>query len=172
MAPAAGAPGDGYLVRRASRRDHQAVAEELRAYLAHLGIEVDGEGLDHDIALWQTEYDGVAGALLLVVSPDGEVVGTAGVRLIEPGVGELKRMWIRPALQGLGLGRKLMDACLAEARGLECHRLRLDSQRRLQAAVHLYRAYGFSEIADYNGNPRADIWMEARLPGDLARSDR
>jgi hypothetical protein len=42
--------------------------------------------------------------------------------------------------------------------------LRLDSERdRLAAAVKLYRRYGFEEIADYNRNPRADIWMELRL---------
>jgi ribosomal protein S18 acetylase RimI-like enzyme len=56
-----------------------------------------------------------------------------------------------------------MDRCLAEARGLGGRLLRLDSERRLLAAVRLYRAYGFVEIADYNRNPRADVWMERRL---------
>jgi ribosomal protein S18 acetylase RimI-like enzyme len=91
------------------------------------------------------------------------VVGTAGVRRLAPGVGELKRMWIRPAYQGRGLSRPLMDACLAEARALGWRVLRLDSERKMAAAIHLYRAYGFTEIADYNGNSRAEIWMEKPL---------
>jgi Sortase and related acyltransferases len=99
----------------------------------------------------------------VVEDPAGVVVGTAAVRVLEPGVGEVKRMWLRPAHQGKGLGRPLMDACLAEARALGCTRLRLDSEDRLAAAVHLYRAYGFQEIADYNGNTRANIWMERAL---------
>jgi len=41
--------------------------------------------------------------------------------------------------------------------------LRLDSERRLEAALSLYRSYGFKEVPDYNGNPRAEIWMEATL---------
>ena len=139
------------------------MACELAAYLDFLGEPLDGEGLDRDIARWQEVYDGVRGVMLLVVDPAGAAVGTAAVRRLEPGVGELKRMWIRPERQGRGLGRLLMDACLAEARGLGCRLLRLDSERRLEAAVHLYRAYGFTEIADYNGNPRADLWMEAPL---------
>jgi len=152
-----------YAIRRAAPADHEAVARELAAYLAFLGETLDGEGLDRDIARWRDIYDGVRGALVVVVDPSGDVVGTAGVRLLEPGVGELKRMWIRPAHQGKGLGRPLMDACLAEARSLGCRVLRLDSERRLAAAVHLYRAYGFTEIADYNANHRAEIWMERRL---------
>jgi ribosomal protein S18 acetylase RimI-like enzyme len=78
-------------------------------------------------------------------------------------VGELKRMWLRPACQGLGLGRRLMDASLDEARRLGCSRLRLDSESKLEAAVHLYRAYGFTDIPRYNDNRRADVWLERQL---------
>jgi len=152
-----------YRIRPAIGDDHEAVARELRAYLAWLGEELDGEGLDKDIAQWQSVYDGARGRLLVVEDPGGLVVGTAAVRVLEPGVGEVKRMWIRPAHQGKGLGRPLMDACLAEARALGCRRLRLDSEDRLAAAVHLYRTYGFTEIPDYNGNTRANIWMEREL---------
>jgi len=150
----------GYGVRRATALDADAVSRELLAYLGFLGEELDGEGIDRDIARWPEVYDGVGGVLLVVVDPSGDVVGTAAVRRLSPGVGELKRMWIRPAHQGRGLGRPLLDACLAEARALGCRVLRLDSEHRLAAAVHLYRSAGFTEIADYNGNRRAELWME------------
>jgi ribosomal protein S18 acetylase RimI-like enzyme len=153
----------GFTIRRALPEDHAAVARELTDYLAFIGDALDADGLDHDIAHWREEYDGRAGVLLLVADPAGEVVGTAAVRLLEPGVGELKRMWLRPSCQGRGLGRRLMDACLDEARRLGCRALRLDTQAKMEAAVHLYRAYGFSEIPRYNDNRRADIWMEREL---------
>jgi len=153
----------GYGIRRATAADGAAVRRELEAYLAFLGEELDGEGIDRDIARWTEVYDGARGVLLVVVDPDGAVVGTAAVRRLEPGVGELKRMWIRPAHQGRGLGRPLLDACLAEARALGFRTLRLDSEPRLAAAVHLYRNAGFADIADYNGNPRATMWMERAL---------
>ena len=157
-----GAP-DGYLIRRVEARDREAVARELAAYLAQIGEEIDREGLDHDIAHWEREYGGASGVLLVIENPAGEIVGTAGVRSLEPGVGEIKRMWIRPACQGLGLGRRLMSLCLEEARALGFRALRLDSERRMEAALHLYRSSGFTEIPDYNGNPRAQIWMELKL---------
>lgn len=150
-------------MRRAAARDQEAVARELAQYLAFIGETLDGEGLDRDIRHWQDVYDGTVGVMLVVVDPGGEIVGTAGVRLLEPGVGELKRMWIRPACQGHGLGRRLLEACFTEARFLGCRVLRLDSEKRMEAAVHLYRAHGFRDIGDYNRNPRADLWMEIRL---------
>lgn len=153
----------GFTIRRALPEDHAAVAHELADYLSFIGDALDADGLDHDIAHWQEAYDGRTGVLLLVADPAGEVVGTAAVRLLEPGLGELKRMWLRPSRQGRGLGRRLMDACLDEARRLGCRALRLDTQAKLEAAVHLYRAYGFSEIPRYNDNHRADIWMEQAL---------
>jgi len=52
---------------------------------------------------------------------------------------------------------------VGEARRLGCHALRRDTQARLASAVHLYRAYGFTEIPRYNDNHRADIWMEPPL---------
>jgi GNAT superfamily N-acetyltransferase len=153
----------GFIIRRARGDDHLGVARELAEYLSFIGDTLDPDGLDHDIAHWQEEYDGTTGVLLLVVDPAGEVVGTAAVRRLDPGTGELKRMWLRPALQGQGLGRRLLSVCLDETKSLGCHRLRLDSQTKLEAAVRLYRAHGFTEIPRYNDNPRADIWMERTL---------
>jgi GNAT superfamily N-acetyltransferase len=150
-------------MRRARPEDAPAVGRELAAYLDYIGDALDADGLDHDIAHWQDEYDGRTGVLLLVVDEGGEVVGTAAVRVFEPGVAELKRMWLRPAARGRGLAQQLLDKCLDEGRRLGCQTMRLDSQANLAAAVKLYRTNGFREIPIYNDNPRADIWMERTL---------
>ena len=154
---------DRHRIRRAEARDREAVARELLAYLAHIGEDLDADGLDHDIANWEVEYDGASGVLLVVESPAGEIVGTAGVRRLDPGIGEIKRMWVRPECQGLGLGRRLLDRCLEEARSRGFQSIRLDTEQRMEAALLLYRSRGFTEIPDYNGNARAQIWMELKL---------
>jgi ribosomal protein S18 acetylase RimI-like enzyme len=151
-----------YVIRRVRDGDRESVARELAAYLSHIGEDLD-EGLDHDIAHWEVEYDGSAGVLLVVESPAGDIVGTAGVRSLEAGIGEIKRMWVRPDCQGYGLGRSLIDRCLEEARALGFRVVRLDTERTMEAALHLYRSRGFTEIADYNGNRRAQVWMERTL---------
>ena len=152
-----------FTMRRARPDDAAAVRRELAAYLDYIGDALDADGLDHDIAHWQDEYDGRTGVLLLVLDEAGEVVGTAAVRVLEPGVAELKRMWLRPAARGRGLAQELLDKCLDEGRRLGCQTMRLDSQAKLAAAVRLYRTNGFREISIYNDNPRADIWMEREL---------
>ena len=154
---------EDYQIRRAGPADHAGVLRELAEYFRFLGEDIDPAGLDHDVADWQAEYDGAAGLMLIVVDPAGEVVGTAAVRRLAPDVTELKRMWLRPHHRGRGLAARLMDRVLDEARALGGRVLRLDSEARLEAALRLYRRYGFQEIGDYNGNPRADVWMERAL---------
>ena len=154
------APEEAYTVRPVARGDRAAVARELAAYLAYIGEDLDVDGLDHDIVHWEREYGGAAGALLVVEDPAGEIVGTAGVRTFEPGVAEIKRMWVQPRCQGLGLGRRLMVSCLEQARALGFRVVRLDTERKMTAALGLYRSFGFREIGDYNGNSRAQVWME------------
>src|SRR4030095_5767793 len=104
--------------------------------------------------------------MLIVVDPVGQVVGTAAVRRLGPEITELKRMWLRPDHRGRGVAARLMDRVLEEARTLGGRVLRLDSEAQLEAAVRLYRRYGFQEIADYNGNPRADVWAARRARHD------
>ena len=155
-----GGADDGYVIRPSQSRDRAAVGRELSAYLAHIGEPFDADGLDHDIAHWEREYDGVAGVLLVVEDPAGAIIGTAALRQLEPGVAEIKRMWIRPGNQGRGLGRRLIARCLDEARARGVRAVRLDTESRMERAIHLYRCAGFAEIPDYNGNPRAQLWME------------
>lgn len=152
-----------YRIRRATPADAAAVSRELAAYLASLGEPVDLDGRDRDVARWDEQYREPQGVLLLVVAPDGAEVGTAAVRLLAPGLGEIKRMWIRPGHRGRGLGRRLLEVCLDEARRLGCARVRLDTARHMAAALRLYRDAGFTEIPDYNDNPLAQVWMERPL---------
>src|SRR5262245_32742562 len=134
---------DGYVIRPSESRDHAAVSRELSAYLAHIGEAFDADGLDHDIAHWEREYDGVTGVLLVVEDPAGAIIGTAAVRRLEPGVAEIKRMWIRPGSQGRGLGRRLIARCLDEARVRGFRTVRLDTESRMERAIRLYRTAGF-----------------------------
>ena len=55
-----------YQIRRAGPDDHAGVTRELAAYFTFLGEDVDSDGLDHDVADWQGEYDGRAGVMLVV----------------------------------------------------------------------------------------------------------
>ena len=99
--------------------------------------------------------------------PEGrqEAVCCGGVRLLSPGIAEIKRMYVDPSARGHGLARRLLAALEAAAVDLGATAARLDTGRDMAPAVGLYRATGYVEIDDYNGNPDAGWWFEKALPG-------
>jgi ribosomal protein S18 acetylase RimI-like enzyme len=89
---------------------------------------------------------------LLLAYAEGQPVGLACLKELTPDIGEVKRMYVRPAARRHGLGRALLDRLLAEARAIGYERVRLDSARFMAAAHRLYRAAGFREIKPYAGS--------------------
>jgi GNAT superfamily N-acetyltransferase len=111
--------------------------------------------------------------VFLLLRREGEVIGCGGVKTIEAGVGEIKRMWIAPGARGIGLGKRLLDALEIFSAGLGHRAVRLDTSAHLPEAIALYRGAGYREIADYNGNPYAAHWFEKQLsPSGSSTSGR
>ena len=109
-----------------------------------------------------SELSPPAGAFV-VLTVDGRAVAGGGVRRLEDGVAEIKRMYVLPEARGQGLGRALLRALEAAAASLGYDRVRLDTAEELSAALALYRAEGYEPIPDYNGNAYASFWGEKRL---------
>lgn len=106
------------------------------------------------------------GIIYLLIS-DGRVVGMGALRKLEEGIGEIKRMYIKPELQGRGLGKEMMDKLEAKARELGYSTLRLDTAWFLETAVHVYRKAGFIERDKYPGTESEGdsnyVYMEKKL---------
>lgn len=77
----------------------------------------------------------------------------------------MKRLYLQPNYRGKGLGRKLAEAVINEARIIGYKRMRLDTvEPMMKDAVQLYRALGFQEIAPYRPNPiEGAMYMELEL---------
>jgi GNAT superfamily N-acetyltransferase len=99
----------------------------------------------------------------VVLYEDGVPVAGGGVRRLEDGVGEIKRMFVVEAARGRGHGRRVLDALEAVAAELGYRRLRLDTAQSMTTAIALYRGAGYRDIPDYNGNSYASYWGEKVL---------
>jgi len=101
----------------------------------------------------------------LVAHVDGEAIGCGAVRELEPGVGEIKRMFVQPAWRRRGLARQLLAALEAHARKLGYVALRLETALGQPEAIGLYRSAGYVDIppfGEYVGNP-VSVCFEKRL---------
>ncbi|MEM8520942.1 GNAT family N-acetyltransferase [Flavobacterium sp. PL12] len=101
------------------------------------------------------------GGFIFYARYNGEIIGTVSLLKIDDSTFELSKMAITSKIQGLGIGKKLIDHCLSFAKENKIEKLILYSNRKLLTALHLYRKFGFEEIELETGNyERADIKME------------
>jgi DNA-binding MarR family transcriptional regulator/N-acetylglutamate synthase-like GNAT family acetyltransferase len=101
--------------------------------------------------------------VFLLARMSGQPAGCGALRTLEPGVGEILRMWVDRAHRGLGIAARILDALEAESRALGHHRVRLYTNRALAEAQTMYRSRGYAEIPRYNADPVATHWFEKRL---------
>ena len=135
----------------------------LRAYFGELARRFDG-GFDpgRSISAGDDELTPPAG-LVLVATLHGEPVGCGAVKFHDDGPAEIKRMWVSPAIRGLGLGRRLLAELEARAAGRGVRALRLETNHALDEAIGLYRDSGYREVAAFNDEPYAHHWFEKVL---------
>ncbi|GGT30991.1 helix-turn-helix domain-containing GNAT family N-acetyltransferase [Streptomyces chromofuscus] len=140
---------------------HPDARATLDAYAADLD-ERFPEGFDPTDLVRPEEVSGDRGAFF-VAYEDERPVGCGGLRRLEPGVGEIKHLWVHPDARRLGLARRILAALEREAaeRGFDV--VRLDTHAVLTEARTMYRASGYTEIPAYAEHVYAGHWFEKRL---------
>lgn len=138
----------------------EAMVSEMRdlyGIVGHVGVPLD-----------LAELAPPGGVYLVGSARDGGesepvIVTGGGLRTIEPGVGEIKRMYVVPEWRGRGAGAQLLAALEDAARELGLATLRLDTGPKQPGARHLYEKSGYRSIGNYNGNTAASFWGEKQL---------
>jgi GNAT superfamily N-acetyltransferase len=100
---------------------------------------------------------------MLIAIEGEEPIGCVALRPLAEGVCEMKRMFVRSAWRGRGIGRLLAESILAEGRRLGYTAMRLDTGATMLEAAALYASIGFREIPRYNSDPVPGTWMERPL---------
>jgi putative acetyltransferase len=131
----------------------EAVRALFLEYAGSLGFSLCFQGFDDELRELPGMYAPPSGRLLLAT--EGErPAGCVGIHALEGGAAEMKRLFVRPAFRGAGLGRILAVRACDEAKKAGYRTVRLDTiAGTMERAITLYRALGFGQIAPYRENP-------------------
>jgi ribosomal protein S18 acetylase RimI-like enzyme len=93
----------------------------------------------------------------------GEPAGCGALKFRPGASAEVKRMWVSPAVRGLGLGRRLLAELETQAAAYGVRVLRLETNQALAEAVALYRSAGYREVPAFSDEPYAHHWFEKAM---------
>lgn len=129
----------------------EAARTLFEEYAASLGFHLCFQDFDEELAHLPGDYAPPRGSLLLAMYED-RVAGCVGLREISDDVCEMKRLYVRPDLRGLGIGRALTETVIEQARKIGYAFMRLDTTPAMKEAKSLYASLGFEEIRSYRCN--------------------
>ena len=133
-------------------QDRNTVEALFRDYVASLAEDISFQNVDDELASLPGKYARPTGVVL--IARDGEkAAGAIAYRMVEPGVCEMKRLYVRPVWRGSGLGRELANELIEDARAQRYRTMLLDTLASMSAARALYRDLGFVPVAPYYDNP-------------------
>ncbi len=145
-------PDDAIVIRPARPHDLDAVRALFVEYAASLDVDLGFQDFDAELASLPGKYAPPAGRLLVAWRGD-DAVGCIAMRALADGDCEMKRLYVRPSTRGSGLGRRLAERIVDEARDAGYRRMLLDTLPTMAGAQRLYAALGFVPIAPYVFNP-------------------
>ena len=150
------------VITEARWPDDRATVEALfREYVGSLTEDISFQNVDNELAGLPGKYARPGGVVLIAWDGD-KAAGAVAYRMVEPGVCEMKRLYVRPALRGRDIGRELANELIEDARARGYRTMLLDTLASMQSARALYRALGFRPVEAYYENPLPGTMYMAR----------
>ena len=146
-----------------TQEEFEAAKRLIQEYADSLSVDLGYDDFEREID-HLSDYYGPPTGLILLAKEKSAFIGVLCVRNLGDFIAEIKRMYVRPAFRGHGIGRKLLTMAIDEAKGLGYRYLRLDTIPEMKSAIYLFLTAGFYEIEDFGYNPYAGArFMEYKL---------
>ena len=140
--------------------DRETIEALFREYVASLAEDISFQNVDEELGTLPGKYVRPTGVVM--IARDGaEAAGAVAYRRVEPGVGEMTRLYVRPMVRGRDIGRELANELIEDARARGYRTLLLDTLASMQSARTLYRDLGFVPVAPYYDNPLPGVMYMA-----------
>ncbi len=136
--------------------EYEAAQLLFNEYAQWLNIDLCFQNFDKELQQLSIMYATTTGGIVLC-KKNNDFIGCSAIRKIDTTSCELKRMWVQLPYQKLGIGETLLKECIALAKKLNYKEIRLDTLKRLQPAIKLYKKYNFIETEAYYKNPNNDV---------------
>jgi len=143
--------------------DLQDVRSLFEEYVTSLNFDLAFQNFEKELTGLPGDYAPPEGRLLLAIY-DNQPAGCVALRKLQDGIYEMKRLYVKPQLRGLHIGRTLAEAIITQARQIGYRKMRLDTAPSMQVAQTLYQSLGFVDIDAYCYNPLSGArFMELKL---------
>lgn len=155
------------LISPSTPQELESARDIIQEYVESLHVDLTFQDVQAELGSLPGEYAEPRGGMLLALV-DGEVAGCCAIRPLDvsdyPNACEMKRLFVRRAFRGFGLGRQLAEATLDLARRAGYGNVLLDTLDEMESARVLYADLGFEEIPPYYHNPIAGAhYLKAEL---------
>jgi len=134
------------------KKFNEAIKKLFREYAEELTIDLDFQDFEQELANLPGKYSPPEGVLFLAFL-DNKEIGCIAFRKISKDTCEMKRLFVKKAYRGLGIGRKLVSILIEEAKDKNYKYMRLDTIPSLKKAQKLYESFDFYDIEPYVYNP-------------------
>ena len=140
-----------YIIAQ-TKEEYAMAAVLFKEYADWLDIDLGFQHFNEELLQLIEMYGAPHGGIILC-KKENKFIACVAVRKFEKDIAELKRMFVQPAYQGLGIGKKLLENAIDLAIKCGYKFIRLDTLNYMTAAINLYKKYGFYEITSYYNNP-------------------
>lgn len=136
--------------------DYQLVIEIFKEYQLYLGIDLCFQQFDCELNNLKTIYQKPKGIIILAKTAS-EIIGCVALKPIEMNNCEMKRLYVKPAYRGFGIGKQLTERLIEFAQNSKYDLMKLDTLTQLNEAIDLYKRLGFKSTNPYVFNPLNDV---------------
>ena len=151
------------LVFVESEKHLTSIRELFLEYAESLGFSLCFQNFDKELANLPGDYSPPDGRLILALD-ENKPIGCVALRKLEKHICEMKRLYIKPEMRGIGLGEQLVRTVIDEAVKIGYMKMRLDTVPKMKEAIDLYSKIGFKEVGPYRENPiEGAMYMEMDL---------